>query len=186
MPNIAAVLKDEISRLSRREIRKQVQPIRKASATYRHDIAALKRQVQELRQQAARRPAPAATAPAADAASGPPMRFVAKGLRSLRKRLGVSAHELALLIGVSDQSIYNWELKKTTPRKDQLKTLASIRELGKRDARQRLDAMGHKKGKPGRKAKSAAGPQAKPKSAAKRTRRAKSAAKAGRKATAGK
>ena len=32
MPNIATLLKDEISRLSRREIRKEVQPLRKASA----------------------------------------------------------------------------------------------------------------------------------------------------------
>lgn len=186
MPNIAAVLKDEISRLSRREIRKQVQPMRKASAAHRHEIAALKRQVQELRQQLARRPAPPAAAPASNDDAGPPMRFVAKGLRSLRKRLGVSAHELALLIGVSDQSVYNWELKKTTPRKDQLKTLAGIREIGKRDARQRLEAMGHKKGKPGRKAKSAAPPEAKAQAAGKSARRKKSAPKARRKAKSAK
>ena len=182
MPNIAALLKDEITRLSRREIRKLVQPMRKASAAYRHEIAALKRQVQDLRQQLARRPAAqAAPAAAGSEDAGPPMRFVAKGLRSLRKRLGVSAHELALLIGVSDQSVYNWELKKTTPRKDQLKTLAGIRDIGKREARQRLDAMGHKKGKPGRKAGSAAAPEDKAAGSAAKPRRKKAAARKGRK-----
>jgi len=42
MPNIAALLKSEISRLSRREIRKEVQPLRKAAAAHRREIAALK------------------------------------------------------------------------------------------------------------------------------------------------
>lgn len=69
------------------------------------------------------------------------MRFVAKGLRSMRTRLGLSAPELAQLIGVSSQSIYNWEQKKATPRKEQLAQLAGLRPLGKRDLRERLEAM---------------------------------------------
>src|ERR1041385_7077757 len=124
MTNIAAVLKEEISRISRREIRKQVQPVRKASATYRREIAALKRQVQELRRQAGALAKRAATVGDGnrEVASAKPTRFVAKGLRSLRARLGLSASELARLMGVSDQSIYNWELKRATPRKEQLAT----------------------------------------------------------------
>lgn len=144
MPNIGAILKDEISRLCRREIRKQVQPVRKASAGYRRDIAALKRQVQELQRKASTLAKQAAQAGGNDSkASTPerPQRFVAKGLRSMRVRLGLSAPELARLMGVSDQSIYNWELKKTTPRKAQLATLATIRAMGKRDARSRLESL---------------------------------------------
>ena len=143
MTNIAAVLKEEISRLSRREIRKQVGPVRKASATYRREIAALKRQVQELRRQAGALAKRAATLGDGnrEVASAKPTRFVAKGLRSLRTRLGLSASELARLIGVSDQSVYNWELKRATPRKEQLAVLASIRSLGKREARQRLESQ---------------------------------------------
>lgn len=144
MPNIAAVLKGEISRLSRREIRKQVQPVRKASAAFRREIAALKRQVLALQRQAKQHaPANVATSPNA---SSRPLRFVAKGLRSLRTRLGLSAPELARLMGVSDQTVYNWELKKTVPRKEQLATLAMIRSLGKREARSRLDTMADRKG----------------------------------------
>ncbi|HEY2395940.1 MAG TPA: helix-turn-helix transcriptional regulator [Rudaea sp.] len=143
MPNIGAILKDEISRLCRREIRKQVQPVRKVSAGYRHDIAALKRQVQELQRRAsalAKRP----SQPAAGDAGAEPVRasrFVAKGLRSLRARLGLSASDLARLMGVSDQSVYNWELKKSSPRKAQLAVLATIRALGKREAQARLEAL---------------------------------------------
>jgi DNA-binding transcriptional regulator YiaG len=149
MPNIGTVLKDEIARLSRREIRKQVQPVRKASAAFRREIATLKRQVQALRRQArtlAKQHVPTIDATTANLSTRP-LRFVAKGLRSLRSRLGLSAPELARLVGVSDQSVYNWELKKTVPRKEQLATLATVRSLGKREARRRLDIIADRNGR---------------------------------------
>ena len=40
MPNIATVLKDEISRIARKEIRSETAVVKKASAQYRRDIAA--------------------------------------------------------------------------------------------------------------------------------------------------
>jgi len=141
MPNIGTLLKEEISRLCRREIRRQVGPMRKASAAHRREIAALKRQVQDLDRRAkslAKRKTSVAVETSSDQR---PMRFVAKGLSSMRTRLGLSAPELAQLIGVSGQSIYNWEQKKATPRKEQLAQLAGLRSLGKRDVRERLEAM---------------------------------------------
>ena len=45
MPNIGTLLKEEITRLSRKEARSQVEPTKKASVQQRKDIAALKRQV---------------------------------------------------------------------------------------------------------------------------------------------
>ncbi len=46
MPNIAAVLKDEIRRLAKREIKTSTSSTKQAVAQYRRDIAKLKRQVQ--------------------------------------------------------------------------------------------------------------------------------------------
>ena len=43
MPNIAAVLKDEIRRLAKKEIKAQVGSTKQAVAQYRRDIAELKR-----------------------------------------------------------------------------------------------------------------------------------------------
>src|SRR5690606_29922495 len=63
------------------------------------------------------------------------LRFVPKGLSSLRKRLGLSIEEFAQLLGVSPQSIYNWQTGKTVPRRAQLEKLASVRSIGKREAR---------------------------------------------------
>jgi uncharacterized protein involved in exopolysaccharide biosynthesis len=48
MPNIATVLKEEILRLARKEVRRQTSVLRKASAQYRQDIAEMKRRVSDL------------------------------------------------------------------------------------------------------------------------------------------
>src|SRR5215470_10553266 len=102
MPNIGSLLKGEIARLSRKEIRRQVTPLRKVAWHSRLEIAALKRRLAEadrrlalLVKQQARQPA---AAPVDGAADGKQIRFVAKGLRSLRNRLGLSAEGLAKLI----------------------------------------------------------------------------------------
>ena len=47
MPNIAAVLKEEIRRLARREIKAQVGTTKQAVARYRSDIAKLKRSLSQ-------------------------------------------------------------------------------------------------------------------------------------------
>jgi DNA-binding transcriptional regulator YiaG len=144
MPNIGVLLKQEISRLCRREIRKEVAATKRASVAYRHDIAALKRKVGELERKAGQltkqASAQAKNAPT-PALPDRPVRFVAKGLRSLRTRLGVSAAQFARLVGVSEQSVYNWETKKATPRKEQMAAIIGMRGLGKRDAQERLQAL---------------------------------------------
>ena len=50
MPNIAALLKQEITRLARREVRAQVQATKKASTQYRRHIAALRARLRVSRQ----------------------------------------------------------------------------------------------------------------------------------------
>lgn len=142
MPNIATAFKDEISRLCRKEMRKHLEPLRKATAGYRKEIAALKRKLQESERRVgalAKRSAKAETATAAADVPERQTRFVAKGLKSLRTRLGISAAELAGLLGVTGQSVYNWEQKKSTPRAAQLTQLAELRSLGKKAVRARLD-----------------------------------------------
>ena len=144
MPNIGSLLKEEIARLSRREIRRQVGPLRKIVWHSRLEIAALKRRLAEadkrlalLAKQQSRQPLFTADS----TPSGKQIRFVAKGLRSMRNRLGLSAEGLAKLIGVSAQSVYNWETKKAVPRKEQMAAIVSIRSLGKREANARLKSM---------------------------------------------
>jgi DNA-binding transcriptional regulator YiaG len=142
MANIGALLKAEITRLCRREIRKEMMVVRKATVSSRHHIAALRKQVSALEQKAGQLAKRAGTPMASTPTGLPerPVRFVAKGLKSLRKRLGLSAAQLATLLSVSEQSVYNWETKKATPRKEQFAALIGLRGVGKREVQQRLAA----------------------------------------------
>jgi len=140
MPNIGNVLKQEIVRLSRRESRSQVDSTRKATIRHRHEIAALKRDMAQLARQVAllsRKSLGTQLAVAAHT-NGKSARFSAKGLRVHRERLGLSADDLGKLLGVSAQSIYNWEQEKARPRAELLVKVAALRAIGKRDAKSRL------------------------------------------------
>jgi hypothetical protein len=45
------------------------------------------------------------------------------------------------------QSVYNWEHKKATPRKEQVAAIVAMRSIGKQQARKRLDALPDAKSK---------------------------------------
>ena len=140
MANIASLLKSEISRVARKEVRGEVAGLKKAVSSYRSEIAALKRRAATLESELRR--LGKATARALPAAAEEPaaraQRFSPKGLASQRKRLGLSALECGLLVGASGQSIYNWEDGKARPRAKHLQALAALRGMGKKDAAARL------------------------------------------------
>jgi DNA-binding transcriptional regulator YiaG len=142
MPNIGALLKQEIARVSRKEIRSQVEPLRKATAQFRRHNTALKQQLGTLERQVALLQRQVRDKPAAVEAAPLKIRFVAKGLKSHRARLGLSAAEYGKLVGVSAQSIYNWEQGHATPRAEQLATIASLRKIGKREAQRSIEELG--------------------------------------------
>ena len=144
MPNIGSVLKEEIIRLSRKESRSQIDPTKKAVIRQRREVAELKRQVVQLARQVgllSRKTLGAPTVGPADD-KGKPARFSAKALRAHRERLGLSAEDFGKLLGVSAQSIYNWEHEKARPRAEQLANVAALRGIGKRESEARLDHLG--------------------------------------------
>lgn len=145
MPNIGAMLKQEIARLSRREVRSVTETTRKAAAQHRRHIATLRRQVAKLEKLVAVLQRQRLGAAPAATSSGPKMRFVAKGLKSQRSRLGLSAADYGKLVGVTAQSVYNWERGGSTPRGDQLARIAALRSMGKREAMARLEQAGARK-----------------------------------------
>jgi len=134
MPNLASVLKDEIGRLAKKEVRKETEGLKKSSAQYRSDIAALKRQVAILAKQVARleKSGPKKATVEVEGEASAKFRFSAKRLAAHRQKLGLSAGEMGALIGVSAQTIYNWEAEKSRPRQSQLASIAAVRKLGKR------------------------------------------------------
>lgn len=151
MPNIASILKSEISRVARKEVRVEIETLKKASVQHRAAIAALRRQVSALEKEL-RNVAKGATRSArASEASGAgdeahesdgatKRRFSAGRLASHRTKLGISAASYGKLVGVSGQTIYHWEQGKARPRAAQLESLAAVRGLGKHEVAERLGA----------------------------------------------
>jgi DNA-binding transcriptional regulator YiaG len=137
MPNIATVLKSEIARIARKEVRAETEQMKKQSTSYRSQIASLKRQVAALenllRKQSKEGKAMSA-APDVNESAVVGLRFRAKGFAAHRRRLNLSAAQAGALLGVSGQSIYHWEAGTAKPRASQMERIAALRKLSKAQA----------------------------------------------------
>lgn len=142
MANLSSVLKSEIARLARREIRAETASLKKTSSSYRSQVAALKKRITALERalkqaQSGTRLAALGTADVASAN----VRYSAKSLASQRRRLGLSAADFGALIGASGLSVYQWEAGKSRPRDRFIAALAALRKMGRREAAARLAEM---------------------------------------------
>ena len=134
MPNIATVLKSEISRLARKEIKSETAQLKRAVVEYRSQIAALKRRAAALEQQLrhlGKVPARESAISSENEGQAGSFRFSAKGLAAHRHRLGLSARECGILLGASAQSVYKWEEGKARPRAKHMPAIAALRTVGK-------------------------------------------------------
>ena len=141
MADIATVLKEEIRRLARKELKEPLGALRKVNAQQRHDIAALKRESAELRRriadlEAATRRVEGSVSQSTDGA--PRARFSPAWVIKHREKLGLTQAQYAALVGVSSMTIHNWERGHTRPAESQLSAWAAVRNLGKREALRRL------------------------------------------------
>lgn len=144
MPNIAKVLKEEITRLARKEVRAAQEKSKGLTAQHHREITSLKGQVVALKRQviALERQARKTGAAPQEPATSKRIRFNPKGLVSTRKRLGLSAADLARMMGVSTQTIDNWERGVTKPGVDQRAKLGTLRHVGKRQVQTHLAVAG--------------------------------------------
>lgn len=143
MPNLNTVLKDEIARLARKEIRSQMGATKRAVGNYRREIAALKRQtlaqaqkISFLEAQEKKR-----LSTAIHISTDQTSRFSPKWLKAHRRRLGISAEDYGKMLSVSGKTVYNWEQDKSKPLKRQLAALVSVRGLGKREVLKRIEMV---------------------------------------------
>lgn len=143
MPNFASILKAEVSRVARKEIRGEIAALKKAVGTHRTDIAALKRGAHLLEQEVRwlRKASPKDSAVETEEPSAQAQRFSAKGLASHRQRLALSADDVGLLVGASGQSVYNWESGKARPRAKHLAAIATLKTMGKKEAAAKIESL---------------------------------------------
>lgn len=148
MPNLANAIKEEIRRLAKKEVKGQVSALKSASSQYRSDIAALKRENKDLKrklgqlEKALNNGAAQSQSEATGDDDSPEVRFSSKWVENHRAKLELSRADYGKLVGVSSVTIYHWEKGNSRPRAKQLAAWGAIKKLRKREAREKLDAMG--------------------------------------------
>jgi len=143
MPNIAAVLKEEIARIARKEIKPEIDSLKKSVSSYRTQIAELKRRLQEQERtiRALSRASSNSSPPSDSGESTQQLRFSPARFAAQRKRLALSAEMLGRLIGTTGQTIYLWERGTTRPNRENLAAIAALRGIGKRALAKRLESL---------------------------------------------
>ena len=134
MANLTSVLKEEITRLARKEIKSETEALKKAASQYRSEIVDLKRRAVALEKQLSKlgKEVSRNTPPKIEADPSK-IRFIAKGFKSMRKKLGVTAKKLSVLLDISVPTIYNWEVGISKPKQAQLVRIAHLRTMNKKE-----------------------------------------------------
>jgi len=141
--SVMSELKAEITRLARREVRKELEPVKRVNAAQRGYIADLRREVADLQKEVNRLRKELGKAAPTVEVEEPEGRFwiTGKGVLSLRKRLGLTQSEFAQLADVTTQSIVKWEKSEgKIPFRQQQTALnvQAMRGMGKKEAREAL------------------------------------------------
>jgi DNA-binding transcriptional regulator YiaG len=142
MGKVEGIIKSEIVRLAKREVRKISVPLGR-------DVRALKITVSQLRKTVSALERFAALQQKELEKEGVPLkatpeevkmsRFSPRLIRSLRERLGLTQKEMATLAGVTIGAVYQWESGKFEPRGEKKAALVALRKLGRREARKLLE-----------------------------------------------
>lgn len=142
MPNAMVVLKNEISRLARKEAKKYAAPLNARVSAISRNVVQKRRQITALEKRVARLEKLATSSPAVSV-SVPPAeldkaRVSPRLVKSQRRRLKINQQQLARLCKVSVAAVRSWEQGRTLPRKENLISFVAVRKLGVKEARRRL------------------------------------------------
>ena len=144
MGKLEGIIKDEIIRLAKREMRMKFVPLRRdvrslkiTASQLRKSVLGLQRVVSQQERQMGPKPVPEVTPEDMKKA-----RFSPRLIKSLRKHLGVSQREMAKLAGVTAGAVFQWEKGKFEPKDDKKKVLVGLRKLGRQNARKLLAEKG--------------------------------------------
>lgn len=150
MANVAKVLRAEIVRISRKEVKTAVGEIGKSNRRLKKTVAELKRSValleKENKRLVARGRKHQTETPQMPAEEAKNARITSRGIRSLRSRLGLTRSDFAKLVGTTAHSVYMWERKEGALklRGNSIAAVLSVRGLGAREAKRRLAGAGAK------------------------------------------
>jgi DNA-binding transcriptional regulator YiaG len=142
MGKFEGIIKSEIVRLAKREVRKALVPLgrdvrllKDTVSQIRKAVLLLERLAAQQQKELAKRRIPLEATPEEVKKS----RFSPRLIRSLRKSLGISQKELAILSGVTVGAVHMWESGKFRPKDEKKALMVGLRKLGRRDVRKLLE-----------------------------------------------
>ena len=144
MGKLESVMREEIARLAKREIRASVAPLKKEVTKLRLRLSHLEKTVAVLDREAGRvRKAEKAKLGHLSASEDEikAARINGKWVQTLREKLNVSQTELADLLGISVSGVRTWEYDISKPRGENRSSLVALRKLGRRDIKKMLEAF---------------------------------------------
>ena len=142
MGKFEGIIKSEIVRLAKREIRKTLVPLgrdvrllKSTVSQLRKAVLLLERLMAQQQKELGKRKVPLEATPEEVKKS----RFSPRLIRSLRKSLGISQKELAILSGVTVGAVHMWESGRFRPKDEKKSLMVGLRKLGRRDVGKLLE-----------------------------------------------
>jgi DNA-binding transcriptional regulator YiaG len=142
MGKLEGTIKSEIVRLAKREMRKTSVPLRrnlrllkKTVSQIRKTVLALERFAAQQQKELRKRKMPLEATPEEVKES----RFSSRLIGSLRRHLGITQKELAILTGVSVGAAHLWEIGQFKPSMKKKAVMVALRKLGRREVRKLLE-----------------------------------------------
>jgi DNA-binding transcriptional regulator YiaG len=145
MGKLEALVKLEILRLAKREIRRSTGPLQHEVRVLKGNLSQVRKSVialeriaaQALKQTQKEKPLLEASPEEVKAS-----RLSPRLIQTLRKHLGISQKELATLVGVTTGAVTQWEAGQFKPANAKKAILVGLRKLGRRDVKELLEKMG--------------------------------------------
>ncbi|MBN1757722.1 MAG: hypothetical protein JW863_05365 [Chitinispirillaceae bacterium] len=145
MPNLSSVLRSEIIRISRKEIKASVTPLKSMNSALNKTVSEFKKKVAGLETEIRRLQSAQPTSEKPEKSPEIPekLRISSKTILSLRAKLGLSQGDFARLLDVSSNSVFMMEHKKgrLNLRSKTLSNLIALKQMGKREVTRKLEEM---------------------------------------------
>ncbi len=142
MGKFEGIIKSEIARLAKREVRKTLVPLgrdvrslKSIVSQLRKAVLLLERLTAQQQKELGQRKVPLEAPPEEVKKS----RFSPALIRSLRRHLAISQKELATLAGVTVGAVHQWESGKFKPKDEKKGVIVALRKLGRREVNKLLE-----------------------------------------------
>jgi DNA-binding transcriptional regulator YiaG len=142
MGKLQATIKSEIERLAKRELHAVSVPLKRevgllkiSVSQLRKTVSSLERFAAEKQKELAKRGIRLETTPEEVKNS----RLSPRLIKSLRKHLGITQKELAILTGVTVGAAHKWEIGKFNPKPEKKMAFVALRKLGRGEVKKLLE-----------------------------------------------